>query len=52
MKNLTVTRPELNRKRKKLNIKNNWQLYLLVAPAFLYILIFHYIPIYGIQIAF
>lgn len=30
----------------------NWELYLFVAPAFLYFLIFHYGPMYGIQIAF
>lgn len=30
----------------------NWELYLFIAPAFLYFLIFHYGPMYGIQIAF
>jgi len=30
----------------------NWELYLFIAPAFLYFLIFHYAPMYGIQIAF
>nr|WP_238392621.1 ABC transporter permease subunit [Paenibacillus antri] len=30
----------------------NWELYLFIAPAFLYYLIFHYGPMYGIQIAF
>ncbi|WP_245585824.1 ABC transporter permease [Paenibacillus pinihumi] len=30
----------------------NWELYLFVAPAVLYFLIFHYAPMYGIQIAF
>lgn len=29
-----------------------WQLYVLVLPAMIYLLIFNYIPIYGIQIAF
>lgn len=29
-----------------------WELYLFIAPAFLYFLIFHYGPMYGIQIAF
>ncbi|MEW4369949.1 ABC transporter permease [Paenibacillus kandeliae] len=33
-------------------ISRNWELYLLIAPAFLYFLIFHYGPMYGIQIAF
>ncbi len=30
----------------------NWQLYLFILIPFLYIVIFHYIPIYGLQIAF
>ena len=30
----------------------NWQLYLMFLPVFLYFLIFHYFPMYGIQIAF
>lgn len=30
----------------------NWQLYVFVLPAFLYFLIFHYVPMYGVQIAF
>jgi putative aldouronate transport system permease protein len=29
-----------------------WQFYLLLLPAFLYVFIFNYIPMYGIQIAF
>lgn len=29
-----------------------WQLYLLLLPAFLAVFIFHYIPVYGVQIAF
>ncbi|WP_235960701.1 ABC transporter permease [Paenibacillus silvestris] len=33
-------------------IKKNWELYLFIAPAFLYFLIFQYGPMYGIQIAF
>ncbi|WP_407083141.1 ABC transporter permease [Paenibacillus aurantius] len=33
-------------------IVRNWELYLFIAPAFLYFLIFCYFPMYGIQIAF
>jgi putative aldouronate transport system permease protein len=33
-------------------VVNNYQLYLLVLPALTYIIIFNYIPMYGIQIAF
>lgn len=31
---------------------SNWQLYVLVLPAIIYFLIFNYLPLYGIQIAF
>ncbi len=34
------------------NLRRNWQIYALVLPAVLYFLIFHYMPLYGIQIAF
>lgn len=33
-------------------IGRHWQLYLLIAPVLLYFLIFHYWPLYGLQIAF
>ncbi|WP_246427938.1 ABC transporter permease [Paenibacillus phyllosphaerae] len=33
-------------------IVRNWELYILIAPAFFYFLIFCYGPMYGIQIAF
>ena len=32
--------------------RRNWELYLFVAPALIYIFIFNYVPLYGIQIAF
>ena len=35
-----------------LHIKKYWQLYLLILPAFIYVLIFSYGPMYGIIIAF
>ncbi len=31
---------------------NNWQLYLMLAPALIYLVVFSYKPMYGIQIAF
>ncbi len=34
------------------NIINNYELYLMVLPLIIYFLIFHYGPMYGIQIAF
>ncbi|MCJ7841680.1 ABC transporter permease subunit [Lederbergia sp. NSJ-179] len=30
----------------------SWQLYILLLPAILYFTIFHYVPMYGVQIAF
>ncbi|MCS7462865.1 ABC transporter permease subunit [Paenibacillus doosanensis] len=30
----------------------NWDLYMLVFPVVLYFIVFHYIPMYGVQIAF
>jgi putative aldouronate transport system permease protein len=30
----------------------NWQLWILISPVIAYYIIFHYLPIYGIQIAF
>lgn len=32
--------------------ENNWQLYLFVLPGVIYYIIFHYLPLYGVQIAF
>lgn len=40
------------RERIHLNIKRYWQLYIFLVPAILYFLIFHYWPMYGVQIAF
>lgn len=33
-------------------ILSNWQLYLFVLPAVVYFIVFHYAPMYGVQIAF
>ena len=33
-------------------ILRHWQLYLLILPPVLYILIFRYFPMYGLQLAF
>lgn len=32
--------------------RQSWQLYVLLAPCIVYFIIFHYLPIYGVQIAF
>jgi putative aldouronate transport system permease protein len=34
------------------SIGRNWQLYLFILPALLYFVVFHYYPMYGLQIAF
>ncbi|MFC0302493.1 ABC transporter permease [Virgibacillus soli] len=34
------------------NFLRNWQLYVFLAPVLLYFFIFHYVPMYGVQIAF
>ena len=33
-------------------IRQNWTLYILILPLFLYLVLFHYWPLYGVQIAF
>lgn len=33
-------------------VKRNWQLYLFILPAVLFFVIFSYLPMYGVQIAF
>lgn len=33
-------------------IRHNWDLYLLLLPVLAYFVIFHYVPMYGVQIAF
>src|SRR5699024_7976085 len=40
------------RNSRKRKIIQNWELYLFILPAFLYFVIFHYVPLYGIVIAF
>lgn len=40
-----------NRKSWK-KIRVNWMLYLFMLPAIVYYIVFHYVPIYGVQIAF
>lgn len=47
-----VRKPQLKRNEKMKKVLQNWQLYLFVLPAFLYFTVFHYFPMYGLQIAF
>ncbi|WP_312894608.1 ABC transporter permease [Paenibacillus eucommiae] len=32
--------------------RKNWDLYLLISPVVVYFIVFHYLPMYGVQIAF
>lgn len=47
---------EKTKKQKKINfkqiLKKNWVCYLFILPMLIYVIIFNYIPIYGIQLAF
>lgn len=40
------------RKENKKLMKRNWLLYLFILPSFIYLIIFNYAPMYGVQIAF
>ncbi len=42
----------MKKKNLLLRMRRRWVLYLFVLPAMLYYFVFHYIPIYGVQIAF
>ncbi|GAB6929143.1 ABC transporter permease subunit [Paenibacillus sp. JCM 10914] len=33
-------------------MRKNWQLYALFTPVLIYFIVFHYVPMYGVQIAF
>lgn len=50
-KNITVL-PKSKFDKVKRNFYRNWQLYAFLAPAITYLIIFHYVPMYGVQIAF
>lgn len=45
-------RSEWKRKNSLRSWTRNWELYLLFLPVIAYFIIFHYIPMYGVQIAF
>ena len=51
MSDLSLARSKA-RKRYWGSIFRNWQLYVFIAPAFIYVLIFNYFPMYGVQLAF
>ena len=47
-----AVKQKMSRKQVLVNMKKHWQLYALLALPMLYMLIFHYFPMYGAQIAF
>ena len=47
----SLQKNQLNKVPIRTNLKNNWQLYLMLLPAIAYYFIFSYIPMYGVQIA-
>lgn len=53
---MKAEKQKLSSSRKRKSFKNAfkayWQLYVLILPAVIYFIVFHYLPIYGIQIAF
>lgn len=54
MENKVLQAP-VHAKRKKnvwKKVKQNWVLYLFILPTLIYLLVFHYWPLYGVQIAF
>ncbi|GIQ67038.1 hypothetical protein PACILC2_56060 [Paenibacillus cisolokensis] len=34
------------------SMRKNWDLYVLIVPVIVYYIMFHYVPMYGVQIAF
>lgn len=54
MKAKAHSKPRVPVKKKSLKavLRTNWQLYILVLPAIIYFIVFNYMPLYGIQIAF
>lgn len=42
----------VQRRSLKSYFRNNWQLYVMILPAVIYFIVFNYLPMYGIQIAF
>jgi putative aldouronate transport system permease protein len=48
----SISKKNIERRKIKKIFLANWQLYLFLVPALAYFFIFHYIPMYGVQLAF
>ncbi|WP_235947802.1 ABC transporter permease [Paenibacillus glycinis] len=46
------TQPGTGKASGRRRILRNWELYLFIAPCMLYFIVFQYVPMYGVQIAF
>lgn len=49
---MNVVKNKKGTKRKKLSLKQTWPLYLMIAPMLIYLLVFNYYPMLGLQLAF
>ncbi|MBC8059153.1 MAG: sugar ABC transporter permease, partial [Clostridiaceae bacterium] len=57
MENIALSKHRLKeiplwKKKLSIALKKHWQLYLLTLPVLLYFIIFEYLPMYGVVIAF
>lgn len=52
LKNTAKDERRISRNKKFKQFLNNYDLYILVLPTVLFFLVFHYFPMYGVQIAF
>ncbi len=50
-KNIVVKKESIGKKLQK-DVQKNWILYVMILPVIAYFVIFHYWPMYGVQIAF
>ena len=49
---LSLKKPAKSRKKWAVYLRNNFDLYLMLLPGVIIVLVFNYIPMYGVQIAF
>ena len=53
---MTLTKAQTKKPQRRLSpytgFRNNWQLYIMLLPAIAYYVVFNYLPMYGVQIAF
>lgn len=49
---IQYAKPSAKKSRSWKRVAKNWQLYVFLLPAIIYFVLLHYIPMYGVQIAF